>query len=307
MYLEETLGIDTRRVDDEAIPATLPLELGRRQARMLTRELLRVVVADPAAATAWVEGQQRSGMLPLGPHVQRQIDEIVALAAGLKAGAESRGLHLGSLASEPLDDVPLRRHRLVGTLEGVHRAPNELVVVMTAELDKDGYGRPLHMAALHLLAARAAGIEVDRATIISRRDGWKAGQQAKPTAKQPEPRPMEAWQTRSVKLADPLMIPAAAAARLDAIAALAHEAVAAARPAFGKVLTAAADKREAEFERTVEGDFYGRTSESALFGVNPSFADVFGAAPERLAFLDAFKQLLEPAHQRQEGGFYLLS
>jgi len=307
LYLEETLSIDTWRADDEAIPATLPLELGRRQARMLTRELLRVVVEDPSAAAAWVEGQQRSGMLPLGPHVQRQIDEIVALAAGLKAGAESRGLHLGSLASEPLDDVPLGNHRLVGTLEGVHREPNELVVVTTGESGKDGFGRPFHMAGLHLLAARAAGIEVDRATIISRRDGWTVGQQSPPTAKRAEPRPMEAWQTRSVKLADPLMIPAAAAARLDAIAALAHEAVAAARPAFGKVLTAAADKREAEFERTVEGDFYGRTSECAMFGVNPSFADVFGAAPERLAFLDAFQGLLEPVYQPKEGGFYLLS
>jgi exodeoxyribonuclease V gamma subunit len=307
LYLEETLGIDTWRADDEAIPATLPLELDRRQARILTRELLHVLVEDPTAAAAWVEAQQRSGMLPLGPHVRRQVDEIVALAAGLKAAAESRGLHLGALASEPLDDLPLGKHRLVGTLEGVHRTPNELVVVMTGKLDKDGYGRPVHMAALHLLAARAAGIEVDRATIISRRNDWEVGRQAPPTTKRTEPRPMEAGQARSVRLAGPLMIPAAAAARLDAIAALAHEAVAAARPAFGTVLTAAADKREAEFERAIDGGFYGRTSECALFGVSPSFADVFGAASERLAFLDAFKQRLDPAYQRQEGGFYLLS
>ena len=307
LYLEETLGIDTWRDDDDAIPATLPLGLDRRQVRILTRDLLHVLVQDPTAAAAWIEAKQRSGMLPIGPHVQRQIDEIVALATGLKTGAAGRGLRLGALASEPLEDVPLGKHRLVGTLEGVHREPNELVVVTTGEAGKDDFGRPLHMAALHLLAARAAGIEVDRTTIISRRDGWKAGQQAKPTAKQPEPRPVEAWQTRSVKLAEPLTMPAAAAARLDAIAALAHEAVTAARPAFGKVLTAAADKREEEFEKAVEGEFYARTSECALFGVSPSFADVFGAVPERCAFLDAFNELLEPVFQRQEGGFYLLS
>ena len=41
--------------------------------------------------------------------------------------------------------------------------------------------------------------------------------------------------------------------------------------------------------------------------MSPSFADVFAAVPERLVFLDAFRVLLEPTYQRQEGGFYQLS
>lgn len=307
LYLEETLGIDTWRADDDAIPATLPLALDRRQARRLTLELLELLVKDSTAGAAWVEAQHRSGMLPLGPRVRRQIEEIVALAAGLKVGAESRGLDLGARASEPLDDVRLGQHRLVGTLEGVHRGPNELVVVTTGEFGKDKPGRPLHVAALHLLAARAAGIEVDCSTIISRRDSWTVGKLSPQGKRDTEPRPMEAWQVRSLKLAEPLMRPAVAAKRLDAIAALAHEAVAAPRPAFGKVLIAPADKREEEFEKAVDGEFYVRSSECALFGLRPRFADVFEAAPERLAFLDAFARLLDPAYQRQDGGFFLLS
>ena len=66
------------------------------------------------------------------------------------------------------------------------------------------------------------------------------------------------------------------------------------RPAFGKVLTTAAAGREREFEKTLASDFYGRTSECALFGVSPTFADVFANHPERLAFLDDLTRFLEP-------------
>jgi len=299
LYLKETLGIDAWRDDEQPTPATLPLMLEKRQARRLTRELLDELIRNPEVAPDWVAAKQRSGLLPIGPHARRQADEIVALAMGLKAGATSEGFDLGRRSSIDLAKAArIGRHRLVGTLGGIHAEPGGLVIVTVGEAGKDDYGRPLHMAALHLLASIAAGIVIDAATLVSRRDEWVFGQMKKPTARRPTPEAVEPWQVRVVSLDGPLTNQAAAAARLDAIADLAHEATRHPRPAFGKVITAAPMKREGEFEKAITADFYGRTSECALFGVSPSFEEVFRAHPERLAFLDAFTNLLEPIYDR---------
>jgi exodeoxyribonuclease V gamma subunit len=308
LYLKETLGIDTWREDDEPTPATVPLSLEKKQSRLLTLELHEKLVLDPSIAEAWIAAKQRSGILPVGPHAQRHIAEIRTLAEGLKQGAEGQAINLSALINKDLDGLLLGRHRLVGSLKGIHEGvPRQLVYVMPGEIGLTSYGRPLHVAGLHLLAACAAGIELTLATIISRRDGWRLGKMKKTAARQPQPRPEDAWQTRVVKLAPHLMEQAAAAKRLDAIAALAHEARQFARPAFGKVLTTDADKREQEFENTLATDFYARTGESALFGVSPTFTDVFADHPERVAFLDAWNRGLSLNHVKTGGGHYLLT
>ncbi|MFM8985898.1 MAG: exodeoxyribonuclease V subunit gamma [Planctomycetia bacterium] len=295
LYLQETLGIDIWRDDEADVPATLPTTLDRRQARDLTLALLHELVADPGVTATWVEAQQRTGALPIGPHARRQVEEIIALATGLKTAAEADGLDLAALTARKLEDAAqVGQHRILGPLGGIHADPARLVIVRAGEAGRDEYGRPLHVAALQLLAARAARIDVEAAIVLGRRDGWRMGKTTKPGARQPAPRPLEPWQARVVKLEDQLMPQAAAAGRLDDIARLALEAVRAPRPAFGKVLSAAAANREREFDAFVAGDFYGRSSECALFGVTPTFADVFGRAPERLAWLDAFTRLLEP-------------
>ncbi|NBW85398.1 MAG: hypothetical protein EBR23_00845 [Planctomycetia bacterium] len=306
LYLRDTLGIDTWRDDDDVVPATLPTTLEKRRARELTISLHRELIGDPAAAAAWADAKERSGELPLGPQVRRQVDEIVTLATGLTRGAEANALKLESISAVKLEDAEqVGNYRIVGQLNGIHTDPSRLVYVMAGEAGKDDYGRPLHMAALHLLLARAANIDVESAILISRRDDWRLGQMKKPSTRYPQPRMVEPWQVRTVKLQDHLMPQAAAAARLDDVVRLALEAVQAARPAFGKVITAKVSSRELEFGKAIEAQFYGRTSECALFGVSPHFTDVFTDRPERLAFLDAFTRLLEPKYDRQTEDYRL--
>jgi len=297
LYLRETLGIDTWRDGDETIPATLPLVLTARQARELSSELLAELVRAPDSAPAWVEARRRSGILPFGPHVQRQIDEIVALAQGLKMGLEENSLDIRHLQAEKLADRPqIGRHRVGGALAGLHGTPPTIVVVTAGKSGPDGHDRPLHRAALHLLVARAVGIEAECVTIISRHDEWQVGKLKKPGVRNPGPRPADSWQRRIVTLHPTLMPQVAAARRLDGIVDLAHEAIADPRPAFGKVLTTKAAGREKEFESAIGADFYWRSSECALFGVSPSFTEVFTQHPERTAFVDAFQHLLTPAY-----------
>jgi len=297
LYLRETLGIDTWRDDDETIPATLPLTLSGRQARGLTSELLAELFRAPGSAPAWVDARRRSGILPVGPHVQRQIDEIVALAQGLKIGLEESSLDIRHLQAEKLADRPqIGRHRIGGTLAGFHGTPPTIVVVTAGKAAPGGHDRALHRAALHLLVARAVGIEAKGVTIISRHDEWQVGKLKKPGTRNPGPRPADAWQKRVVMLGSSLMPQVAAARRLDEIVELAHEAIASPRPGFGRMLIAKAADREKEFEGEIGSDFYWRSSECGLFGVGPSFTEVFTEHPERMAFIDAFQRLLTPVH-----------
>jgi exodeoxyribonuclease V gamma subunit len=308
VYLKETLGIDTFREDDESTPATLPLMLEKKQARLLTLELHKLLIQDPRCAANWVASKQQSGILPIGRHAARQVAEIQVLAEGLKAGAEAEKLDLVTVVSQDLDGVFLGRHRLIGTLQGIHSGGSQrLVYIAPVEVGMEKYGRPLHTAALHLLAAWAAGIEVTNATIISRRDNWRVGKMKKPTKRNPHPGPENAWQTRIVRLAPTLMDQGAAASRLDDIATLAHEAAKYPRPAFEKVLTGDAEERGENFEKALTTDFYHRTAECTLFGVSPNFEQVFMEHPKRVAFLDAFRRAFQIGHVKTDGGYYELS
>jgi hypothetical protein len=96
-----------------------------------------------------------------------------------------------------------------------------------------------------------------------------------------------------------------AASRLDEIVELVHEAIQSPRPAFGHVLTEQPADREEAFEKALGGDFYWRSSECALFGVSPSFEEVFTDHPERIRFLDAFQRLLTPAYDRHSREYVL--
>jgi exodeoxyribonuclease V gamma subunit len=312
LYLEETLGIDIWREDDEATPATLPLVLEQSTARKLTLVLLGALLEDPGCDEAWIAGKQRSGILPLAAFGRRQADEIVALARGLISEADSeQEIDLTKRVVGKCEGVPLGRHRLVGDVPGVFipessdTAEPQLVIVTAAESDKDSYGRPLHMATLHLLAAWAAGIEVERATIISRRKEWEVGAFLEPSKRFPNRRPVAPAQTKIVRLDPRLMNREAAREHLDQVAALAHEAARDPRPAFYKVITSEPPKRSDAFEKFIDADFYVRSSECLMFGRSPTFEVVYEAEPERLAFLDAFKRLLEPTYDRQKQAYFL--
>lgn len=312
LYLEETLGIDIRREDDASTPATLPLMLEKTASRKRTLELLDAILEDPACAAAWIAGKQRSGLLPLAAFGQRQADEIVALAQGLEAEATKNKIPLQARTVGKCEGVLLGRHRLVGDVSGVYmpKVPGEaepqLVIVTAAEADKVSYRRPLHTAVLHLLAARAAGIDVECATIISRRDDWKVGAMKKPSPRYPEPRPVEPAQAKVVRLGPKLMTPDATRKHLDEVAALAHEAARHPRPAFDKVIASKPHARPDAFERFVSSDVYARSSECLMFGRSPTFEAVYEAEPDRRAFLDAFQRLLEPTYDRSKQAYVLL-
>lgn len=295
-YLQKTLGLDTWRDDKAPVPATIPLEIPRSRASALTLELAARLAKDRDSAEAWLEARQRSGDLPIVSQALPSIAEILLLAAGLVDGAGEEGLDFDSRVTVPLDHVTVGRHRFVGSLPGIDRDRKVCLTIRASDGDIDATGRPLHTAALHLLAARSAGIDVERAVVLSRRDKWRAGMMKPPSNRFPEPRPVEPWQVRIISLDETLSAPEAAARRLDAIADLAREATTQPRPVFGGMLTATPEGRRRAFDQCVGRNEYGWISERLYFGPNPRFDEIFVAHPERMAFVDTLQRLLQPRH-----------
>ena len=286
-YLEETLGISIWRQDEEATPATFPLTLESREIRTLTLELLRGLVADAGAEQTWIDAVRHSGRLPFGPHGDRQLDEIVQLARGLCDEAQRKGVPLaGTESREMRIDLPVAR--VVGFMTGVHEASHQLVVITTGKADSRAPGRPLHVAALQLVAARAAGLDVSRVSVVSRHSDWKPG------ALTPAGRPVNACQIRTVCLGPEID----AAGRLEDFCRLARDAVAAPCGLFG-LAGVPADERETAFNECVGGrnyatqeSSYAKRTEALVYGLNPVFRQVFAPMSRELVFLEAFTALL---------------
>jgi exodeoxyribonuclease V gamma subunit len=279
LHLKETLGIDTWRPDEAQTPATFPLAFSSREVRRTTEELLGVLVADPAGEEAWREALVASGRLPIGPHGDAQLREIVELARGIVAIAAAKRVPLTGFVSRELR-VDVGGGRVAGHLLGVHEPSRQLVQVTTGKAERDTWGRPLHVAAVRLVAARAAGLDVEQVSIIARNKSWSPGKET------PGGKPINPCQLRTVVVAADLDC----RRRLAELVALVREAVAEPRGLFGLGETPR-DKRREKFEGTVRGKWgpdYARSSEAFVYGLKPVYEEVFSPGSAAARFLDRF-------------------
>jgi exodeoxyribonuclease V gamma subunit len=280
LHLEETLGIDTWRADEAETPATFPLAFSTREVRRATEELLGGLVADPAGEAAWREALLASGRLPIGPHGEAQLREIVELARGIVAIAEAKRVPLAGFVSRELR-VDIGGGRVAGHLLGVHEPSRQLVQVTTGKAERDTPGRPLHVAAVRLVAARAAGLDVDRVSIIARNKSWSPGKQTAGG------KPTNPCQLRTIVLADGIDC----RWRLAELVELVREALAEPRGIFGLGETPP-DKRREKFQDLVGGGKWGpdyaRSSEAFVYGLKPVYEKVFPPGSAAARFLDRY-------------------
>ncbi|MFM1996459.1 MAG: exodeoxyribonuclease subunit gamma [Planctomycetota bacterium] len=287
LYVEETLGIDTWRDDDAATPATFPLALEARDVKTLALELLGLLVADPDAEETWIEAVRQSGRLPFGLHGERQLAEIVGLARGIRDEAARKNVPLAGTETRELR-IDLADGRVVGHVAGVHEATRQLVMVTAGAAEQKSPGRPLHVAAAYLVAARAAGMQIDTVSVVARNGKWKPG------GPSDAERPLNPCQIRTVVLA-PDVDPAA---RLADLCGLVRTALAGPCGLF-ELQFAGADNRPEKFAEFVAGKnwatgerTYHRKTEALVYGLAPVFEQVFRAGSRELAFLDRFISLL---------------
>jgi len=280
LHLEETLGIDTWRADDRETPATFPLEFSSREVRRATEELLGVLVADPAGEQAWLAALRASGRLPIGPHGEAQLQEILELARGIVAIAESKRVPLTGSVSRELR-VDAGGTRVAGHLLGVHEPSRRLIHVTTGKAERETPNRPLHVAAARLVAARAAGLDVDGVAIIARNGSWSPGKTTSTG------RPINPCQLRTIVVADDVDC----RQRLAELVELAREAIAEPRGLFGLGETPPEDRRE-KFEKTTRGGQWGpdyaRSTEAFVYGLKPAYGEVFPPGSPATRFLDRY-------------------
>lgn len=286
LFLEETLGIDTWRSSADTTPATLPLVLRKKQVRELTLELLGVSLADPAGIAAWRDAVRASGRLPFGPLGEWQLAEIEQLAAGILAKARRSDVPLVGAESRELR-LAVGGEQVIGHLTGLHEAAGQIVTVRAGKGGKDEYDRPLHMAALQLVVARAAGLTIDEVQVVARHDNWTPGATTKAN------RPVDPCQIRTVVLGpdvDPL-------ARLADWCRLAREALSGRRGLFD-LAGVEPQKRPDVFEAFIASrhpetgeSLYPGTTEAIAYGLTPAFADVFHEGSPELAFLERYSRL----------------
>ena len=283
LHLEETLGINTWRSNERETPATLPLELRNQTIRQCVLELLTVLLADPGGEEAWIEALRGSGRLPFGPHGLAELEEITGLAHGILTTAHDKELPLVGFESRELR-IDLPGVRVVGHLTNLHEAAGRLVVVTAGPAERTSYGRPLHAAAVRLLAARAAGLNTEAVSIICRRKEWSPG---KTTGKN---KPLSPCQVRTIRLDDGVD----PGQRLAALADLVRRALATPHGLFGLSEVAVGNRRQ-KFDEAVRGSWgrsYAHSAEVMVYGRNPVYDDIFPAGSAAVDFLDRYSGCL---------------
>lgn len=293
VYLKKSLGVSTRRHDEDFPAATFPLALSTTQSRRLAESLLHHRVHDGGSADEWIRSARATGQIPFGRYGDESLREIVALVDGIVALAADPG---HPLPLQGLSAVPVRLHLadslLCGSLANYHQSAagggdDLLVDVRVSTGDRTAWGLPLHVAALRLLVAWAAGRTPQRAVLIARHQNWKPPAFAGPAAIM-----------RTMELSPGLRDRDAAADRLAGICALLPRALATPCSRFGGKLATIAEKLAAGDDAGARQAFAGYlgfshagTNEELVYGRSPRFDDVFVPDAPELAFHAAFEQV----------------
>jgi len=293
LYLRKTLGIDTWRDEEEFPAATFPLALTPRETRELMEGLLAHRLHAGGDVAGWVEAARAAGRIPFGRFGAAAVAEIIALVDGILAVAADpkKPIPLTGFTTQPVR-VALPGRLLSGTLTGYAARPDTsagdlLVDIRVTRGERESWGLPLHIAALRLLVARAAGLAADRAIVVSRHKDWKPPNSTGPAAI-----------PRTVQLADALCDRTAAAERLAQICDLLPRALATPCGRFGGLVASIAeklsvgDRAEAHRQFTNHLSYaYEGSDEELVYGRSPRFEDIFGPASPEVAFHTEFARL----------------
>ena len=160
-------------------------------------------------------------------------------------------------------------------------------MIRTESGDKKSYGFPLHVAAIRLVAAKVAGWNIDRVSVVARHNNWA------PAALTDAGYPIDPCQIRTVTLGDgidPLD-------RLRQWCQLACEALEARRGLFG-LRDSRRDDRWKTFESFIAAKNhdsgtarYPLTPEAIAYGLWPIYTDIFYEKSPESLFLDRFTSL----------------
>jgi len=286
LFVRDTLDINTWRDNEVAVPAQFPLTLTKQQHRQLSAEALEELL-DENDITQWQEALHESGILPVGEFGTLAANELVLLATGMVREAAAQGISLPGGGSHDIR-ISAGARLVVGRLDNVHLETNRIVMRST----ESDFDRVKKTAALHLLVAVAAGLNVESIVVVSRHNAWSPGS----VTKKGEPAPVAS--IRTIRLS-PAIDQEVAIARLSKLCDLVATALLTPCGSFDKAASEAlTDRSKAKdsFNSFVHGRSYGWSLEQVVYGISPSFDDVFAPGAPELTFREQFDQQLSIAY-----------
>lgn len=295
-YVRETLSINPWRVALEPTPATLPLELSRREQRDLRDDFLRQRLATAAPERLereWVQAVQADGEVPIWGYGDTAIAEIV----GFSAAVVDQAIALGMPLDQRVDDmlrIDLEGIQLVGHLERSLVDQATLVLLRPEAMQSSQFSRSKYLAVVQLLMAAAAGVPIDKAVVLSQHEKWSPG------AVDSKGKPLKAVQQRVVALESGIE-QATAQRLLTQLTQLYQRAATEPFGQFGKTAEDLLHDRT-KAKETFAG-FVGYAAnpgslEVVVHGLQPRFEDVFHDREKMLAFFELYLGLTTVSYVR---------
>ena len=288
-YVRETLAINPWWDNTGSTPATLPLELSKREQRDLRNDFLRQRLAanpPPTLAAEWSEAVQVDGEVPIWGFGETAVAEITEFAAAVIEQAMDAGLSLQQRETEMLR-VDLGEMQLSGGIERSTNDENTLLLLRPEAMTSSQFNHPKYLAITQLLIALAAGLAMERAVVLSQHEKWSPG------AVDGNGKPLKVVQQRVVTL-DPTIDQEEARRLLSELSVLYQQAAAQPFGCFGKAaetfLTDPVAARKA-FATFVSYDGNARSLEAVVYGLQPQFETVFEDVTGVTTFFDSFTKL----------------
>jgi exodeoxyribonuclease V gamma subunit len=293
-YVRKTLGINTWRDDELAVPATLPLELETIERRRLVNDYIEGLLATDdreSYATSWGTAARANGDVPVLGFGDAVVTEITQFAASLLTVAEDEHVPLDECVAATLR-VDLDGLTLTGPVDRCfpdHDTIRTIVLVRpdAMQASSNQFQRAKMLAVVLQLAAKALGHPVERAIILNQHEDWFPG------AVRSNGEPLPAAQVRKIKL-DPSIDQARARQLLEELCGLYRQA---AVTPYGTFNDASADlESDPDAARDTFGTFtagkrYTGSNEAVVHGAQPDFDDVFPDDSVMAAFYARFHAL----------------
>jgi exodeoxyribonuclease V gamma subunit len=285
-FVRTGLGINTWNNEEDDEPATIPLELTQKEVGHL-RGNLASAVQSGFTASYWTKVNTAVGNIPMGAYGSQLAEEIAGRVDELSHVASDWGIHLEDLIPYEIR-IPYAGGEVAGNLMAYPASENHIALVDLGKRSTKSESNLRSRLGLWLLLLRASGYQVEGAIAVV------VGEETRSGVKYPT----TLW--HYVQL-NPTMTQDIARHKVEGLAALFEEAVKSPFPKFSgtidQILKGETEKAKDAFDsylsmanKSNDGEEYKylQTMECLVYGTNPKFEEVFGAASPIVDFYKRF-------------------
>ena len=284
LYLRRTLEIFSYRKNEQETPATIPLDIDKKTAARLAKELLLLTSIDksPESPDAWQAEVRRSGVVPPAPFGDDAFQEVHVLVESMQSALSNHGVDISALAPIAVDIDISPGVKLMGNIPTCTQGASIVAIEICYRAGAKDYEYipALRRLAIRLLIARAAGVKISHGYVLARHEKWPN-----------DPKNKNIVRERRVELKDSITQDVAKV-RLALLCEMARIALVSPCATFGDTVTVETSEMVDSFDSFVSGDDFCDSKEFIVFGDDPKFSDIFHSKSPVLKFWKSHKKIL---------------